>query len=275
MRPHRNGDLRFWRAIEYATVPGFRPLLLDVYRPDTRAAVPAVIFVHGGGWHVGSRASVGPTYADWLPSPLEQLAGKGFAVISVDYRLTGEARFPAQLDDVTAAAAWVRDRTDELGIDPRRIAVWGESAGGHLAALLGLTAEGVAAVVDWYGPSDLARLPTDAAELGISVTDPSAADSREASLLGGRAAEVPELAAQASPVARVHENAPPFLLIHGTADRFVPHRQSERLADALRAQRVDVRLRLLEGADHLWLGSPETARTAFDLTVEFLRERLA
>ncbi|GAA3635108.1 hypothetical protein GCM10022223_61870 [Kineosporia mesophila] len=267
--------MRFWRAVEYATVPGFRPLLLDVYRPDTRAAVPAVIFVHGGGWHVGSRSSVGPTFADWLPSPLEQLAGKGFAVVSVDYRLTGEARFPAQLDDVTTALAWLRDRTDELGIDPQRIAVWGESAGGHLAALLGLTAEGVAAVVSWYGPSDLSEFPSDAAELGISVADPSAPDSREALLLGGRATEVPELAAQASPVARVHENAPPFLLIHGTADRFVPHRQSQRLAEALEAKRVDVRLRLLAGADHLWLGSPETARTAFDLTVEFLRERLA
>jgi acetyl esterase/lipase len=271
----RSGGVATWRAVEYAVVPGYRPLLLDLHRPDTAETVPLVLFLHGGGWRVGSRGAVGPAFADWDPSPFAQLVQAGFAVASVDYRLSGEARFPAQLDDVTAALAWLRAHAAELGLDTGRTAVWGESAGGHLAALLGLTVPGVRAVADWYGPADLAALPADAAATGIAVTDPGAPDSRETLLLGAPPQAAPELARAASPAARVHAGAPSFLLVHGTADRFVPSRQSERLAEALAAAGTPADLHLLEGADHMWLGPPGHARTAFDLTLAFLRHHLS
>jgi acetyl esterase/lipase len=279
--PVRADGLTMWRAVEYTVVPGHRPLLLDIVRPDSTAEIPLVVFLHGGGWRVGSRSAMGPMFAGWDPSPFVELASAGFAVASLDYRLSGEATFPAPLDDVRAGLDWLAGHTGELGLARERWALWGESAGGHLAALAALTGPGVpdgqrvAAVVDWYGPSDLTRLAEDAAATGISITDPGAPDSREALLLGGLVAARADAARAASPVAHVHPDAPPFLLRHGTADRFVPVRQSERLAKALRGVGAAVRLDLVEGADHLWLGDPHAARTAFDDAVAFLREHLA
>ncbi|MEJ2861753.1 alpha/beta hydrolase [Actinomycetospora flava] len=258
---------------EYAVVPGFRPLLLDLHRPA--GVAPLVVFLHGGGWRAGTRASFGPLYADWSPSPFARLAEAGFAVASLDYRLSGEALFPAQLEDVTAGLAWLRSRGEELGVDASRVALWGESAGGHLAALLGLADPDVRAVVDWYGPADLTTFVEDAEAGGISAVDTAAADSREALLLGAPAAAYPERARRASPVAHVHAGAPPFLVRHGTADRLVPARQSERLASALEGVGASVELDLVLGADHLWRGDPDAARAAFDDAVAFLRRHLA
>ncbi|OXM63589.1 MULTISPECIES: alpha/beta hydrolase [Amycolatopsis] len=254
------------RTFEYAAVPGFRPLLLDLHRGDAPGLAPLVVFVHGGGWRVGSRESFGPMFADTSPSPFERLAAAGFAVTSVDYRLTGEAPFPAQLDDVSAAFAWLRDHATELGLDTGRIVVWGESAGGHLAALAGLREQGVVAVVDWYGPADLTALDTDLAEAGlVAEPAPGSTEAREALLLRDVAP------AEASPVTYVHSGAPPFLLLHGKSDRFVPCAQSRRLAEALTAAGADVDLRLFDGAGHMWLGNPGLAATAFDLSLEFAR----
>ena len=265
-------------GVPYAALPGARPLELDLYLPAERPA-PVVVFVHGGGWRLGSRHSAGPAYAGRRPSAFEAVARAGIAVASVDHRLSGEAVWPTQLHDVKAAVRWLRARAGELGVDPDRVYAWGESAGGHLAALLGLTAgdpelEGdvgvtgpssaVAAVAAWYPPTDLRALPGD---LGA---DPAAADSREAQLLGAPVAAVPDRAAQASPVASVSPAAPPFLLLHGRADRFIPCVQSERLRDALRDAGVPVELTTYEGADHMWLGSPEAADDALARTIAFL-----
>ncbi len=141
--PVRADGLATWRAVEYAVVPGFRPLLLDLVRPDSAVELPLVVFLHGGGWRVGSRSGMGPMFAGWDPSPFAELAAAGFAVASVDYRLSGEAPFPAPLDDVRAALAWLHEHADEFsGCSATRTALWGESAGGHLAALAGLTGPG-------------------------------------------------------------------------------------------------------------------------------------
>jgi acetyl esterase/lipase len=270
-------------GVPYAALPGARPLELDLYLPPgTGTPVPVVVFLHGGGWRLGSRHSAGPAYAASVP--FEHVARAGVAVASIDYRLSGEGVWPAALHDAKAAVRWLRARSDELGIDPHRIAAWGESAGGHLAALLGLTAgdaalEGgvgvtgpsssVAAVVSWYGPSDVAAVADDT---GTDPLDPSA---REALLLGAPPQTVPELAAQASPISHVTNDAPPFLLLHGTADRLVPCVQSRRLHAALQSAGVEVELGEYEGADHMWRGSPDAAQRALERTTDYLRRHLA
>jgi acetyl esterase/lipase len=282
-RPGAAGT-RILAGVPYAALAGIRPLELDlVLPPDTGAPVPVVVFLHGGGWRVGSRHSAGPAYRGTEPSPFEQVAGAGIGVASVDYRLSGEARWPAQLHDAKAAVRWLRARADDAGVDPTRIAAWGESAGGHLAELLGLTAgdaelEGdvgvtgpssrVAAVAAWYAPSDVAAVATD------TGVDPADATTREAQLLGAAPSTVPELAAQASPVAHVSPAAPPFLLLHGQADRLIPCVQSERLRAALTAAGANVELHTYPGADHMWLGSADAGQDALDRTVSFLSTHL-
>ena len=278
------GGVRLIPGIPFAAITGIRPLELDLWLPpeDDRPA-PVVVFLHGGGWRMGGRAAVGPMYAGQDPTPFERMAQAGIAVASADYRLSGEAVWPAQLHDAKAAVRWLRARGGEIGIDPGRIAAWGESAGGHLASLLGLTAgdptlEGdvgvtgpgsdVLAVAAWYAPSDLVGFVAD------TGGDPADATTREAQLLGGTAVSRPDVAAQASPVSHVSPTAPPFLLSHGLADRFVPCVQSERLYGALVEAGVEVELDLYEGADHMWRGAPEAAAQAFDRTVDVLRRRL-
>jgi acetyl esterase/lipase len=268
---HRGG-VRVLPGVPFADLPGARPVELDLHLPARPTGpVPAVVFLHGGGWRLGSRRTLGPMLPG--PEPFERFAAAGIAVASVDYRLSGEATWPAQLDDAAAALRWLRDRADSLDIDAGRIALWGESAGAHLAALLGLHdtvggRPGVAAVAAWYPPTDL---PAIAPALGA---DPGAPDSREALLLGGPVTDRPEAARAASPVRQVHAGAPPFLLLHGEADRSVPCDQSRRLHRALVGAGVDVALHTYPGADHLWLGSPDVAADALRRTTAFLQDRL-
>ncbi|KAB2386096.1 alpha/beta hydrolase [Actinomadura montaniterrae] len=254
--------VRVLEGVEYAAEVGYRPLLLDLYLPPVDAA-PVVLFVHGGGWQRCTRRDFGHEFADWRPSPFERIAEAGFAVASVDYRLSGEARYPAQLHDVRAAVGWLREHGGEHGFDGSRIVAWGESAGAHLAALAALTGPGIAAVVGWYGVYDLSAMP-----------DPGDPASRESRLLGAAVRDVPDFAAEASPVNRVHAGAPPFQLWHGTADRFVPMAQSERMADALRAAGVPVEFRPVEGADHIWRNAPDVA-AVFAASLDFARGAVA
>jgi acetyl esterase/lipase len=267
-------------GVPYAALPRARPLELDLWLPaEGPDPVPVVVFLHGGGWRQGSRHLAGPAFAGAQPTPFEQVARAGIAVASADYRLSGEARWPAQLHDVKAAVRWLRARAGELGIDGDRIAAWGESAGGHLAELLGLTIgdpalEGdvgvtgppsqVCAVVAWYAPSDLTAMAAD------TGTDPLDPGGREAQLLGGPADAVPEAAAQASPVTHVTQAAPPFLLLHGSNDGAVPYVQSERLYRALTEAGVDAELTPYPGADHMWAGSPGAAEQALQQTIRAL-----
>jgi acetyl esterase/lipase len=272
------GGVRVLSGVAFAALPGARPLELDLYLPAAGPS-PVVVFLHGGGWRVGSRHTAGPAYRGADPSPFEQVAQAGIAVASVDYRLSGEAVWPAQLHDAKAAVRWLRSRADEVGIDPDRIAAWGESAGGHLAELLGLTRDDaslegdvgvtgpsseVSAVAAWYAPSDIAAVATDIGG------DPAAPDSREAQLLGAPVSSVPDVAAQASPITHVSPAAPPVLLLHGRADRLVACLQSERLAERLPL----VELHTYDGADHMWLGTPDVAADALLRTTAFLRRQL-
>jgi acetyl esterase/lipase len=268
---------RLLPGVPYAALPGMRPLELDVWLPPHSAdPAPAVLFLHGGGWRAGSRHLAGPAFSGTPISPFEQVARAGIAVASADYRLSGEATWPAQLHDVKAAVRWLRARGGELGIDGERIAAWGESAGGHLAELLGLTADDnglegdtgvtgpssqVCLVVAWYAPSDLAAMAAD------TGTDPMDPDTREARLLGAPPPLVPDVAAQASPITHVSPGPPPFLLLHGAADRLVPCVQSERLHSALRRTGRNAELVVYPAADHMWSGSPGAAQQALQQTV--------
>ncbi|MEV7172500.1 alpha/beta hydrolase [Streptomyces sp. NPDC093224] len=278
--------VRRFDGITYATTPGYRPRLLDVQVPAGDGPFPAVVWIHGGGWLDGDRRYPPPTV------PAELLHGSvlaaGLALVSVDYRHSLEAPFPAQLHDVKAAIRYVRAFAGELGIDPDRIGVWGESAGGHLAALAGLVGPdasglegtegvgsgdtGVLAVVDWYGVSDLVSLaghPMPALPPGVEFPDPYVA------LLGASVADRPDLARAASPVTHAAgSNPPPFLLVHGTRDGLVPYSQSEALAAALEAAGGEVALRPVDGADHIFLGAPDITPIVHE-SVAFLAANLA
>jgi acetyl esterase/lipase len=255
--------------IRYREVLGYRPLELDLYLSSAQGSLPVVVYVHGGGWQRGSRRDPPPLLdADFY----DGIAAEGFAVAAVDYRLSGEARFPAALEDVLAAVDWVRDNASVYGLDGRRVFLWGDSAGGHLALLAALTGStltgrGVRAAVGWFPVTDLAGMPSDLTDAGgIPDLGP---DSREARLLGAPASVVPELAREASPVTHAHAGAPPILLMHGTADDLVPTAQSVRLAEALRQAGAAVELELVPDATHFWKGARDVP-AIIRRSIEFL-----
>jgi acetyl esterase/lipase len=262
-----SGPVRRVPDVRYGEILGFRPLELDLYLPlgpdgsvldhgvpDHGGPAPVIVHVHGGGWRRGSRRDPLPLLgADFY----DRLAAAGFAVAAIDYRLSGEARFPAPLEDVRTAVSWVRDNAAAYGLDAGRVFLWGDSSGGHLALLAALTGTKVAGVVAWFPVTDLAGLPSDVAEAG-GVPD-AGPDSREAQLLGATLRSVPSLAGQASPVTHAGPDAPPVLLMHGAADDMVPAAQSIRLAEALSAAGAAVELELVPGATHFWNGAADVA----------------
>ncbi|MEU5658701.1 alpha/beta hydrolase [Streptomyces sp. NPDC047737] len=269
---HPARGVKLLRGVVYEMHGGSRPLELDLWLPTGGdAPAPVVVFVHGGGWRTGLRDDMGPRFRSWRPGPFARLVEAGFAVACPDYRLSGEAQFPAQRDDLAAALRLLHGRAGELGIDASRTVLWGESAGAHLAAHTALTTgvtgiEPVRGCVCWYGPSDLGALAED----HEGAFDPDDPGTFEALLLGAAPGADAGRATAASPVAHVTAQAPPFLLLHGTADTVVPARQSVRLAEALREAGVSVDLRLVEGAQHLWSGiSDERVAECFGTSVEF------
>jgi arylsulfatase len=233
--------------VKYSTPPT-GALLLDLYLPEKPAArpLPVVLWIHGGGWKAGSKENC----------PLVWLAAEGHAVVSIDYRLTYAATWPAQLDDSRAAIRWVRDNAATYGLDASRVAVAGGSAGGHLAAVVGTlaapagetTSSRVNAVIDLYGPSDLPTMPPNVP--GPTVSEADLAKANGAKLLGGIVRDRPELARQASALYHVSADDPPFLILHGDRDPQVPLEQSQRLHAKLQAAGVSSELRVLPGAGH-------------------------
>lgn len=239
---------RTLRDVVFSEPVGYRPLSLDLHLPrSSETPTPVVLFLHGGGWRAGSRRVFVPTMGD-VVDPFDVVTTMGLAVVAADYRLSGEARYPAQLDDVRAALAWIRRHAVDHGLDAHRVVLWGESAGAAMAALIALDPDSdVAALIDWYGPADL----TDAGVGDSYARDPS---TREAQWLGSALADAPDLSREASPISHVHAGAPPTLIAHGLDDSAVPCSQSERFAEALRAAGVQVELDLIPGAGHMWTG---------------------
>jgi acetyl esterase/lipase len=237
--------------------------LADVVVPAAGGPYPVVIYLHGGGWRMGDRKGT---------PDLAAFAARGFATVSIEYRLSGEAIFPAALEDVKTAIRWVRKEATSFGFDPDAIGLWGASAGGHLAAMAALTDEdtftgdawpsyssAVQAVVDGYGPSaflemDAHRDPGPSSDPESPSLPPGAkstdANSFESAFLGAPIATVPDRVAAASPLTYARSGACPFLIIHGAADTLVPLDQSERLYAALATRGNDVELAVFDGLGH-------------------------
>lgn len=236
------------RDIEYAKPKGHR-LALDILRPaHSNSPTPVIVFVHGGGWKNGSRAS-GEKNAAWL-------VDEGFAIVSIDYRLTNVAQWPAQIDDCYEAVRWVRSNAEKYNFDPDHIAAWGTSAGGHLVALMGTrkyaghekVSSRVQAVCDWFGPSDLLTMPPN--NVGDGRTAEDVANSNGAKLLGATVRDIPERARDASALNNVSLDDCPFLIMHGSEDPGVPLSQSQRLHDSLTSIGVSSTLHIVDGAGH-------------------------
>lgn len=223
---------------------------------------------------MGSKASM----------PLGGLLKRGWAIASIDYRLSGEARFPAQIQDVQAALQFLRVRGQEFGVNAGRMAIGGDSAGGHLALFAALTLDPpalatiesksshdpIVAAISFYGPSNLTIILSQSTPHGLNVRIPALQ-----SLLGCQPEEDPELARQASPVFHVHQNAPPLLLIHGDQDPQVPVNQSLELLGAYQEAGLGDRIHLdiVHGAGH---GGPRFYdKDRLQRVDDFLRRALA
>jgi acetyl esterase/lipase len=284
--------------VVYSQPAGYRPLRLDLYLPAETAERPAdgfplVVFIHGGGWMGGDTRRTG-AFADF-PDVLASLAARGYVIASVEYRLSGEAIFPAAIEDVKAAIRWLRANAAKYGIDPARALTWGVSAGGHLAALAAVSCKAAAlepaqtpgaakasdcvqGAVAWYGVFDLATIAAQARRDKALSRD--VRDAPEWRLLGCFASKCKKgRIAAASPVTYVDANDPPMLLIVGDADRTVPYHQTLEMADKLTAAGVPNDLMVLSGVGHSFIGTtPEQTRDAnlkaLDATFRFIDQTL-
>jgi acetyl esterase/lipase len=289
--------------ITYATLPGYRPLKLDLFVPPPSSAArgprPLVIYVHGGGWMAGGpRRSA--AYQDW-PKVLASLAAHGYVVATVSYRFSREAPFPAAIQDVKSAIRWLRANAAKYNIDPTRAAIWGQSAGGHLAALAGVTcgvaalepgvrvvpaagnvetvastaagadqvSDCVQAVVGWFGMYDFSTLQ-------LARSGSSSPDSPDRLFLGcGAQPCTREQQRFASPITYLDRKDPPMLLMHGSADATVPVSQTEEFAKAAQAAGVRVRKIIEPGINHSWIGpnaeaTRNTSLEALATSIDFI-----
>ncbi|MGO4146446.1 alpha/beta hydrolase fold domain-containing protein [Paenarthrobacter sp. YAF11_1] len=278
------------RELNYAIAVGFRRLSMDVWLPRKTGdgPVPLVVWIHGGAFQLGDRRELPPTFTP--DSVFRLLNEAGIACATVDYRHALEAPFPAQLHDIKAAVRYLRQYADVFGIDAEMIGAWGESAGGHLAALLGLTgsrddlegglgAQGqsssVTAVVDFYGISSLTHVQRrqgveEFLNGPLVAAVPEGASLDPGTMLVGGTAD-PGLLDAASPLGYVTDEAPPFLLVHGDSDGLVPHSQSELLAGALERAGVHHDLVTVEGADHCFFFAEDQLDGILERSVDFFR----
>lgn len=254
------------KDVEYGQGSG-RPLMLDLYSPikQTKPA-PGLIFIHGGAWKGGNKDMYRP-YA-------VRYAQRGYVVVSISYRLSKEAPFPAAVEDAKCAVRWMRANADKYKVDPNHICVLGGSAGGHLATMVGYSCdqkdlEGsggwpgissrVQAVVDIYGPCDL------------TIPKLRDADSVRQFLAGKTFDEAPELYKKASPLFYLSKDDPPTLILHGTLDSLVPIAQSDALAERLKQTGVPCTYDRLEGWPHVM----DLAEVVFKRCVFFIDRFLA
>lgn len=270
-----DGGGRYWPNLAFALPMGFRPLMMDLTVPGGPGPHPLVVFIHGGGWMLGTPKYSNPTLRKL--GMMERLHAAGHAVARISYRLSGEAHWPAQLHDCKAAIRYLRRKSALFGLDAGRFAVLGESAGGHLAAMVALTGDdpawegsigiagessSVRAAINWYGAVSL-PLRRDGEDGDASPAE---------LLVGAKGEKATKALRAASPLAHVHPAAPPFLHQHGNRDRMVPVEQAEWLHAALLEAGVPSELDIVEGADHCFWGA--TSPAIMDRVLRFLQARL-
>ncbi|HVY72230.1 MAG TPA: alpha/beta hydrolase [Verrucomicrobiae bacterium] len=248
----RAGDTNPWRVVsdlEYVRV-GEQGLSLDLYLPEVKARLPLIVWVHGGAWRSGSKKGM----------PLTKLVGEGYAVASVDYRLSSQAKFPSQVHDLKAAIRFLRGAGGKWSL-PGKIVIAGDSAGGHLAALVGVSnghaelegeegnhrgqSSDVQGIISFYGAANLTTILKQSTPHGLGVRVPALQ-----LLLGGQPDDVPELARLASPVFYVDKSDPPLLLLHGDQDPQMPVNQALELCGAYEKVKAPVELEMVHGAGH-------------------------
>ncbi len=271
---------RALRDLEYAR-PASGRLLLDLYLPESGGPYPLIVWVHGGAFRAGNKAGI------WYKPILNQTQ-RGYAVASIDYRLSGIATFPALVHDAKAAVRWLRANAAKYNLKADRIVVAGESAGGYQAVMLGTSGgvtelEGalgnskessrVQGVIDFFGPTDFLAMDDGASACKTPMVH-RAAGSPESLLLGCNLADCPERVKAANPITYVSRDDPPFLILHGTADCLVPHSQSQRLYDALHAAGVKADLHLLPEVGHAdqRFMTAETEKLVSDFVDSVLRQ---
>jgi len=237
------------KDVVYAEADG-RKLLLDIYKPSSNNNPYLIVWVHGGAWHSGSRET----------PPLSFVAS-GYALASVDYRLSVDAKFPAQIHDIKAAIRYLRANAAKYGYRSDKIIIAGSSAGGHLAALAGVTnndrelegnvgeytttSSAVQAILDYYGPTNFTTILKQSTPHGVSVRGPAMA-----LLLGKTVDNIPDMARKASPVFQVDASDPPLLIFHGDQDIQVPINQSHELVGAYKSHNLNVQMEVVYGAGH-------------------------
>lgn len=238
------------RDIEYART-GEHSLKLDLYLPTNQVKPVMLVWVHGGAWRSGSRSGM----------PLGKIVESGYAIASVDYRLSPEARFPAQIHDIKAAIRFLRGHAASWHLPADRIVIAGDSAGGHLAALVGVSnnhadlegavgddrtqSSAVQGIISFYGAANLTTILSQSTPHGLSVRVPALE-----LLLGGQPTNVPSLTRLASPVFHIDAQDPPFLLFHGDQDPQMPINQSHELQGAYETAKLPVKFEVIHGAAH-------------------------
>jgi acetyl esterase/lipase len=252
---------REWQDIQYANTSNSQKL--DIYLPEKgEGPFPVILSIHGGAFKSGDKR-------DGQLKPMLEGLNHGYAVVSVNYRLSPEAKFPAQIFDVKAAVRWIRANANQYKLNPDKIAAWGGSAGGHLSALLGTSADvssledlqlgnpeqssRLQAVVDWFGPTDFLKMDEQLKESKVKNPQVHAVkDSPESELIGKNIENAPELVRAANPETYITSDDPPFLIQHGLTDNLVPYQQSVNLAEKLEKKLGEekVSLKLFPGTGH-------------------------
>jgi acetyl esterase/lipase len=245
--PTQTKSISYLTNIPYVT-GGDRLQQLDLYVPTDRRGEPLIVVLHGGGWVGGDKAG------DSLNPVLLDLLWDGYAIASINYRLAPAANWPTQIQDCKAAIRWLRAHANDYGYDPNRVGAYGESAGGHLAAVLGTSSgttifdvgenlgysSAVSCAADLFGPTDLISLALNPAVGPVVVPQ----------LLGGPVQEHLDLARSANPITYVHHHEPPMLVIHGTDDALVPYSQSVLLVRAMRGVTAPYYFHTVIGGGH-------------------------
>lgn len=275
---------RRWENMVYAAEAGYRPLFLDLRVPPTTEGQkhPVVVWIHGGGWVFGSRRRQAPNIHAY--KTIERIVDAGFAVALIDYRFLLEAPFPAQLLDIKAAIRWLRGHADEFDIDPSRIAAWGESAGAHLASMIGMCdrisdeqvvgefreqSDSVGSVVEWYGPAEF----TSWAPAVRSQAAPSEErGNTELDVLSALIDASGWTPAELSPVSYARADVPPIFIAHGRQDRQVNVEQSRILHRALLDAGATVEYLETDG-DHVFTDA-DTMPQVIEASLNFLKQQL-